>query len=87
LRRGKGVLPGDPLAQDVSFGLLSLGATSVAGEGSVNMEISYSMICQNARACEQKGRMIAQFPVYGSLDREPPSLPLKVRYDLKMTLP
>ena len=68
------------------FELLSLGATSALGEGSVNMEIANNMICRNAGACGRKGRMIAQFPVYGTLDGEPPSLPLKVRYDLKMTL-
>jgi len=59
LRRGKGVLPGDPLAEGVLFEFLSLGATSVAGGRSVNMKISDNMIRRNAGACEQKRRMIA----------------------------
>jgi len=69
------VLPGDPPAQGAPFGLLSLGATSAPEERRVNMKISDSTICRNAGACERKGRMIAQFPVYGTLDGKPPPSP------------
>jgi len=42
------VLPGDPLVKDIMYGLLSLGATSVPGETSVNMEILEKTISQFA---------------------------------------
>jgi len=53
------VLPGDPLAQGGAvWALKSWRHLRTAGERSVNTEIPDNMICRNAGACEQKGRMM-----------------------------